>query len=591
MSLKTIEEIIETLDKFNQESYGVERFNQLPLNLDSSTYELSDYINSSAVQLIKLKQQIEDEKYYIRHHSIQMIGNHGYSKINTIQSEKILAHFEQFLMIAKTVDFNAESYHQQVIGLTDRLVNLYDFVNDLRGYFQEYGLLSEYIAFSEIDEFSKSLYVEELNELGKRYSRVYDNPQAIIDNIRSIESETIKIFGQYFRLIDKFVLDINAYDIKALGTQSDAYVNEIKKNSGDVSQFLIDKNYEDTIKVKFTMTASQKIQDYIIFNDLSIAYKKNGEYHSIINEDECDKIYSELQESIIAYTLRKKPKVAKLFSVLSNDSYDDFNTVYIAMQTYIENEAILKNMKIDFDVFNNKSFEAIDDYMHELISQHKLQQYANSILSSKNKHLLTNSALESFKILRESGVSKQTIQDMVGKKIAAIKTEEEFEQYMNKVVAHFSGFSAEVLNQKLTDNYITPVYTESNVVVFEVKDFEISKAFGSPSWCISRNDLYFDNYTDSGSRQYFLYDFNRDEKDNESMIGFTIKKDGSLRTQHAKNDDYHYVDEFLQNITDKILYDNMYDFDLHEESVVRLKDKFDPIKKDTTLMNSKMVKI
>lgn len=142
--------------------------------------------------------------------------------------------------------------------------------------------------------------------------------------------------------------------------------------------------------------------------------------------------------------------------------------VLIVINTYLNNEQILKNMKMDLSVFENKSFEAIDDHMNELINKHKLTQYANSILSNKNKHLLTDKSLEHFKILMDSGVSKSVIQNLVGKKMAAIHTSEEFDKYLEKVIEHVSGFNEEILMEKLNSNNIKPTYHENNVVVFEI---------------------------------------------------------------------------------------------------------------------------
>lgn len=106
--------------------------------------------------------------------------------------------------------------------------------------------------------------------------------------------------------------------------------------------------------------------------------------------------------------------------------------------------------------------------MHELINQHKLHHYANSILSNKNKHLLNDASLESFKVLMESGVSKGVIQNLVGKKLSAINTQDEFEKYLEKVIEHISSFSEDILMDKLNTNKITPVINENNVVVLKL---------------------------------------------------------------------------------------------------------------------------
>jgi aminopeptidase-like protein len=84
-----------------------------------------------------------------------------------------------------------------------------------------------------------------------------------------------------------------------------------------------------------------------------------------------------------------------------------------------------------------------------------------------------------------------------------------------------------------------------------------------------------------------MYDFNRNEKDDESMIGFTIRTDGSMRTQHSKNDDYHKVDDYLQGIINKILYTEKDKYNLSQEVITQLEKEFNPkTKKNTNKVQS-----
>jgi hypothetical protein len=174
-------------------------------------------------------------------------------------------------------------------------------------------------------------------------------------------------------------------------------------------------------------------------------------------------------------------------------------------------------------------------------------------LSNKYKDLLTKDALESFKTLYDSKISEKELQSLIGKKLASIKTTEEFEKYLEKVINQFNGFNPEALTGKLAKMNIEPLLTENDIYVFEVKTFEESKALGSPSWCIARNDYHFNTYTSSEKRQFFIYDFNKSEKSNESMIGITLEKSGSFNTQHLKNDDYVSPTEFLKDIQKRLI--------------------------------------
>lgn len=194
--------------------------------------------------------------------------------------------------------------------------------------------------------------------------------------------------------------------------------------------------------------------------------------------------------------------------------------------------------------------------------------------------------MSSFKQLKEMNVTETELQNIIGKKIAAIKTPEELDAYLLKVVGQFTGFSHEAVSSKLERAGIKPVYDEGQVLVFPVKEYKDSKELGSPSWCIVRQESYFDTYTDYDKKQYFMYDFNKNEKDNDSLIGFTLTYDGDFHTQHLRNDDYLSVDDNLQNIADKIMFLDKDDFNLSADKLESLEEKFNKkMKKQTHKIN------
>lgn len=580
-------EIQENYHNISSDGYYMERFKSLPFKpqiFDSSHSIHNSLINTLNSQLKELSKAV---KHIVKEVNSGDYSHAAYGMKETYQSFKRDNHdrlFSQlfsthFSQLATIADESSVEYSD----LTERLDRLiiaskssFSFMSKMANFIHEYVELETYLKESQYNPDELSVYLEDLTDLLER------NKQVIAMNFdyfdyNSVIAPQIKEFKM---LKEDMLFRIKTKRPDAFFNMSNFYHNEISQHSGDLATFMLDKKYEDTIEKRITLTKSQKIQDFIVFSDDSVCYKKGGEYHLIKNKEDHRAIFSELEHSIIGYQLRKKPKVANYISKLYNESGDGIKpvgkltNVLIVINTYLNNEQILKNMKMDLSVFENKSFEAIDDHMNELINKHKLTQYANSILSNKNKHLLTDKSLEHFKILMDSGVSKSVIQNLVGKKMAAIHTSEEFDKYLEKVIEHVSGFNEEILMEKLNSNNIKPTYHENNVVVFEIDTFEQSKIFGSPSWCISRNDYYFNDYKSEGSKQYFLYDFNRSEKDNQSMIGFTIRTDGSMRTQHAKNDDYHRVDDFLEKIVNKILYTQQDNYNLDHKTLNKLNEEF-----------------
>jgi len=74
--------------------------------------------------------------------------------------------------------------------------------------------------------------------------------------------------------------------------------------------------------------------------------------------------------------------------------------------------------------------------------------------------------------------------------------------------------------------------------------------------CICSSVTYFNSYTSNESKQYFIFDFNKDKSSNESLIGITLDKEGNLNTAHLTNDeaivsDTPEISSFLNIIREK----------------------------------------
>lgn len=584
--------------------YDFERFKGMPFPSDlldighNSKYQqliwdITDQIRRLSRNVTKVIENIQSKDYSI---DVVMMKNITQEFKRTRPDYKYATifsnNFSQLALMAESVGVEPQDLKEKLNILCKKNIAQFSFMEDMAKFIAEYVQIEPYLNMAEYDQDELDIYKDELDDLTNRFSTTISQAPKYLDFDLTIVNE--QHIGEFNDIKKELSARITEKDPTIQLNISELYQRDISAHSGDLATFMLDKNYEDTIKNRITLTQSQEIQDYITFEDGSVCYKKDGTYNAIKNKEDLRDIFSQLEYSMIDYQLRKKPKIAKYIAQLYTDSgYNhkptgQLENVLIVIDTYLKNEQILKNMKLDLTVFKEKNFEEIDDYMNALVGKHKLNQYANSILSNKTKHLLSENSLESFKVLMDSGVSKGVIQNLIGKKLAAINTQEEFELYLNKVVDHISGFSQDILMDKLNTNNIKAIYDEKNVVVFEVDTFEQSQALGSPSWCISRSNYYFNDYKKNGNHQYFLYDFNRTEKDNQSMIGFTVQPDGSMRTQHSKNDDYHSVDAFLQKIVNKILYTEQERYQLSDSLVSELNQEFNPktkknLKKGKTL--------
>lgn len=567
-------------------TYSVEKFKNLPFIANDA--RLSEYekkiqpLLAYYVSRIQKIHTIIDDKAFEKGlpSKVDMHTIHNEYLINKIDKNiniMVDAYFNQFMMYAEGLDTLAlqERIEKLKINNTKQL----SFLKDMSDFSYDYATLEEYIKNEVPDSQDQHVYIDELHDLLEQYKHI-TSKEAVSHYTalyHAVKADILNpLFEELTLIVEELKNIIKANNFEVVSSLADIFENHIhQRSSGNISQFLVHKNFENVIKEKITLNDNQKIQEYIVFNDCSVVLKKQGNYVAVKNHDELKSTFLELKESIIGFELRKKPKIAKIFLDAYKDNPTYFVPVILTMNNFIENEQILKNMKFDFNMIADSDWETVDDQMTALVKSHKLHQYANGMLSNKNKHLLTEKAIASFKVLIEASIPKTVLQEMIGKKLAAIKTSDEFEAYLDRVVEHFSSFNYDNLRHKLDALNITPVYNLNNdVVVFQVKSFEDSKILGSPSWCIARDNYYFDDYTSNGEKQYFLYDFSKDEKDNESMIGFTVNKDGSLRTQHLKNDDHYSADDFLYNVVDHVLYEQINEYNLTNEQKIELEQKF-----------------
>ncbi len=532
--------------------------------------------NGLISSLAKVKQMLVSESYKLLNNSIidnqdaTDSANRVHNELNVIR--RLKENFTQWSVFADKagIDYSRNlSRIEELERMNDVLILPY---KRTINFIEEVRLLAPYLVKSKNTP-NHETYTDMLAELKDDYRDILTDI-SFVDYFKTIKNDIINYIDEFKQILDSLVDQIQEVNPEILSTISSQYVQDINKVNSGVSEFLISKSFDDKIKAIIELEDNQKIQAYVVFDDESIAVKRRGEFVTINKKEDLEQSFKDLKHSIITSKLKKRPNIAKFFIQLTEDN-PYFDKCILAMDTFINNEQILKNMKMDFNQFKHRSFEVIDDYMNDLINQHKLKQYANSIISNKYKHLLSDDALESFKVLKELNISEQKLQQFVGKKLASIATPEEFETYLEKVIDQFSGFSHSSISSRLEDKNIKPVYDEDNVLVFPVKTYADSKDLGSVSWCIVRNESYFDSYTIDNQKQYFLYDFNKNERENTSMIGFTLTEDGEFHTQHLKNDDYFKVNQRLQDIANRIMYENKDEFVLSEIKLKQLNEEFE----------------
>lgn len=427
---------------------------------------------------------------------------------------------------------------------------------------QENNEINNFLKFyDEIDELSIKLYErsdqikEEAINLNEDFSyqeiirRLQDPDTQKYQSIdffdALMESKKALIVGVQ-SLIDELLIDIQKVLPMEMMTEAEIFI-ESKQKSG-ISGFIEQKQTNDRIKLKLDMTKAQTIQSLVLFDDLSLAIKdKHDNYQSYNSLREVKSVMDTFYTDYIGYKLRKKPLYSSVFRDLfeKTGSQKAIAQTVRVINTLLDNYDVLKQKDLSAIMNNiNKNYkseyalEMLDDIFNNIMREHKIKQFAQSIISNKYIHLYNEESYEKFAEMIESGVTKDFIQQNIGKKLASFKTSEDFNHSLSNIISLFNHFDIETIQQRAQESDTRLVSIKDNKMILEVKNFDQSKKMGSPSWCISRDDYYFDSYTKEGNRQYFVYDFNLESSNHKSMIGITIEPGGSVKTTHLKDDTY-----------------------------------------------------
>jgi hypothetical protein len=405
-----------------------------------------------------------------------------------------------------------------------------------------------------------------------------------------VEGKHIVDLTDAFALIDNTDEIFKSIHIKlrAVGYQSciaDTYADQQKDKS--VLGFLKSKNEEDLLADKktdiYTLPEWSNTQRVIIFADSSALIQNNrNEYQEVLSSKDMVELRSRLLGEYINEQFKKNPTIAKTFKQMKDIAYVEyFDTFTKILNKYKENEPVLKlNEFALLSTFkeaaanNEHSFtiyEKFDDAMSKTIRDHKVKQFIHSIASKKYDHLYNEETYKLAGELYDMKLPDNSLQDYVGKKLAAFKTPEQFNGALNKFLGSLNSFTLDATKAKANTYGVEVISENDNKLILRIKDFDESHAMGSSSWCISRDESYFKSYADY-REQYFIFDFSKEKTDNSSTIGVTLETNGDYSTAHYKDDSECEEDEeeMIQYLQDEVY---EYKKGLKTENVTKIEQK------------------
>lgn len=230
---------------------------------------------------------------------------------------------------------------------------------------------------------------------------------------------------------------------------------------------------------------------------------------------------------------------------------------------------LIKNLRKGTPTAYNGFYE-IQDLVSEMIALRKNKR-ANLVINMFNtaqkkllkKVELNNVNLETFsKFSILSDVKKRnfirkmsTIEDVEDiMRQMKLLTNIHFEwnrDSFNEFINNASGINCEV------------VYDNNNIVVVKVNDYETIKHLAkTTNWCISKNKRFWNEYIEfkeGKTKQYVLFDFNKSEDNELSIVGFTTTNNGivhahsfSNKNLMRENKEYPHVRCFIERQKDII---------------------------------------
>jgi hypothetical protein len=495
-----------------------ENFNHLEYLLEENEIEIPE-------ELIKEKDEIIN--FFKIDFKLEQEINKDYEVLNTLNN------------ISKDIESaqkEKDSLDAKIEELEDEEKDL-EYLNDRK---EEYDDPEEF----ETDFENKEKEIEEINEeIINMKSDLYNYYHTVSWDLESIKRELSK--NSYLDIleskIEEYQNNILGELIYKLGEKNpDLIKNDAAKfieSNNSVSSFLKNKE-ENNINEEIKLSQNEEIQELKIFNDNSVVVKRQEGWEKLTESK-----YSyfrgsvDIAKSLINHKLRKKPKYKEFFKkAFFKDN--NLETTLDTIDYFFKLEQVLKNKKIDITVLKNEKSEFVYDKLMNIEKEHKIENYAKSLLSNKYKHFITPKSLELFEEIIDAGLSKSHLQNHIGRKLASFKTQEYFEDGLKNYLNLINEFELKIVKEKSKQLNVDIILEKENLLILKVNDYNTSNILGKgTNWCISRNESLFNTYVKhENNNQYFIYDFSKDSKNPECMIGVTIKKDGGHRAAHLKND-------------------------------------------------------
>lgn len=193
---------------------------------------------------------------------------------------------------------------------------------------------------------------------------------------------------------------------------------------------------------------------------------------------------------------------------------------------------LLKDIREGVNAFNTRQRQMLTDALLKNVDG-KTQ---NGLEAFNRRGELTEWANTFKKVLKLAPCRKQKLLSTS----SALETVESIKDHITNALTETYDWNREDLLsyvEKQTPDCAV-VFDNDNVIVLNVPSFKSSRSLcgkGRTSWCLTREERYFNQYVRdvSGAKQFFLFDFNLKENHKLAHIGFTVKNKQGVIYAHA----------------------------------------------------------
>lgn len=236
----------------------------------------------------------------------------------------------------------------------------------------------------------------------------------------------------------------------------------------------------------------------------------------------------------------------KLLKLIKNNEGQKEENLIRVFKRYQEYKHVLKNKINPWEKFKviskfklrSRLLESIEDEIEFLIHNHKKEKLIKNLKTKKYEHLFNDSVIEELNVILDNKIDTETLEKQFFNKLAKYKSSEELKESLIVFKNKSLGWTKENCLKTINENKLNvKIMNEQNdYFMIEVLDYESCKYLGAQAWCIVQREYYFKEYKDKYNKQIIALNFNKDLKESDSMIGFTVNLNGEIIYSHLKDD-------------------------------------------------------